>query len=78
MRGILASEQSEIGPIPAASGFAGCQGQDPGHPRPFLTAAANLSPRRGTKMRVKIPALGKRPTPVRWPAQNARAAGNKN
>ena len=67
MRRILASEQSEIGPIPAAAGFASRPGQDPSHPRPFLTAAANLSPRRGTKMRVKSPALGKRPAPARWP-----------
>ena len=28
MRRILASEQSEIGPIPAGCGFAGRQGQD--------------------------------------------------
>ena len=67
MRRILASEQSEIGPIPAASGFAGRPGQDPGHNRPFSSAGAHLSPRRGTQMRVKIPALGKRPTPARWP-----------
>ena len=40
-------------------------------------AAAHLSPRRGTQMRVKIPALGKRPAPARWPVQNRRRLGTK-
>ena len=51
---ILASEQSEIGPIPAGCGFAGRQGQDPGHNRPFLTAAADLYPRLGTKIEMNV------------------------
>ena len=54
MLSIIASEQSEIGPIPAGCGFAGRQGEGAGHNRPFLTAAANLYPRLGTKIEMNV------------------------
>ena len=80
MRGILASEQSEIGPIPAGCGFAGRPGQNPAPPPPppvFDRGGASFSPA-GNKNESQDPGAGKKTHAGEMAGAESRAAGNKN